>query len=59
MQTEAIGYSEALGVCDQRQIQLPPLLQTSLPFFQHTTHVVTHPNSNVTSIQENYNVGIH
>lgn len=45
MQSDNVGYTEALSVCDKRNIKLPPLLQTSLPFYKKTTHIKTYPGT--------------
>jgi len=46
MQDEKIGYSEAFSVCDQRSINLPPLLKTSRPFFIKTGNGAIKSDSN-------------
>lgn len=57
MKADKVGYSQALAVCSQREIELPPLLQTSLPFFKKTTHITTKPDTHQLSHEINYKIG--
>lgn len=45
MKEEGMGYSKALSVCDQRDIKLTPLLDTSLLFFNKKTNLTINPGA--------------